>query len=115
MSNVGKKYIWSFFNSAAGRIAIVTDEKDVAKAVKVYQELGYKNIDKIEFISEAYAGEKDIALEQRLQQAQTKIEQYERARQSYLQACDELEAHANQPDIVLSIVSELRQALEGTE
>jgi paraquat-inducible protein B len=148
MSNIAKKYIWSFFNPAAGRTAIVTDEKDVAKAVEIYKELGYKNIDKIEFISEAYAGEKDI--EQRLQQAQAKIdeleqsfnstaevaeqfmkdkhfymdelkkaeakiEQYEKARQSYLQACDELEAHADQPDIVLSIVSELRQALEGTE
>jgi hypothetical protein len=55
MSNVAKKYIWSFFNPAAGRVAIVTDEKDVAKAVEIYKELGYKNIDKIEFISEAYA------------------------------------------------------------
>jgi hypothetical protein len=50
---------------------------------------------------------------ERFGQAQAKIEQYEKARQSYLQACDELEAHANEPDIVLSIVSELRQALEG--
>ena len=50
---------------------------------------------------------------ERLKQAQAKIEQYERARQSYLQACDELEAYANEPDIVLSIVSELRAALEG--
>jgi chromosome segregation ATPase len=54
-----------------------------------------------------------MELYEKLQQAQAKIEQYERARQSYLQACDELEAHANKPDIVLSIVSELRQALEG--
>jgi chromosome segregation ATPase len=54
-----------------------------------------------------------LTLLEQLQQAQAKIEQYERARQSYLQACDELEAHANEPDIVLSIVSELRQALEG--
>jgi hypothetical protein len=60
MSNVAKKYIWSFFNPAAGRVAIVTDEKDVAKAVEVYKELGYKNIDKIEFICEAYAEEKTI-------------------------------------------------------
>lgn len=48
-------------------------------------------------------------LENKLQQANEKIE---KARQSYLQACDELEAHANNPDIVLSIVSELKQALE---
>jgi hypothetical protein len=60
MSNVTKKYIWSFFNPAAGRTAIVTDEKDVAKAVEIYKELGYKNIDKIEFICEAYAEEKTI-------------------------------------------------------
>lgn len=58
MSNVAKKYIWSFFNSAAGRTAIVTDEKDVAKAVEIYKELGYKNIDTIEFVCEAYAEEK---------------------------------------------------------
>jgi hypothetical protein len=58
MSNVAKKYIWSFFNPAAGCVAIVTDEKDVAKAVEVYKELGYKNIDKIEFVCEAYAEEK---------------------------------------------------------
>ena len=60
MSNVSKKYIWSFFNSAAGRTTIVTDEKDVAKAVKVYQELGYKNVDTIEFVGEAYTEEKTI-------------------------------------------------------
>jgi hypothetical protein len=53
-------------------------------------------------------------LREQFEQAQAKIEQYEKARQSYLQACDELEAHANEPDIVLSIVSELRQALEGS-
>lgn len=70
MSNVAKKYIWSFFNPAAGRVAIVTDEKDVAKAVDIYKELGYKNIDKIEFISEAYAEDKG----EQLQQAQEKIE-----------------------------------------
>jgi hypothetical protein len=58
MSNVAKKYIWSFFNAAVGQTAIVTDEKDVAKAVEVYKELGYKNIDKIEFVCEAYAEEK---------------------------------------------------------
>jgi hypothetical protein len=58
MSNVAKKYIWSFFNPAAGRVAIVTDEKDVAKAVEIYKELGYKNIDKIEFVCEVYAEEK---------------------------------------------------------
>lgn len=39
-----------------------------------------------------------------------KVERYEKARQSYLQACDELEGHA---DIVRSIISELRAALEG--
>jgi hypothetical protein len=55
MSNVAKKYIWSFFNSAAGRTAIITDEKDVAKAVEIYKGLGYKNIDTIEFVCEAYA------------------------------------------------------------
>jgi hypothetical protein len=54
MNNIAKKYIWSFFNSAAGRTTIITNEKDVAKAVKVYQELGYKNVDTIEFVGEAY-------------------------------------------------------------
>jgi hypothetical protein len=58
MSNVTTKYLWSFFNSAVGRTTIITDEKDVAKAVEIYKELGYKNIDTIEFIGEAYAEEK---------------------------------------------------------
>ena len=49
------------------------------------------------------------------EQLQQEIERLTRARQSYLQACDELEAHVNEPDIVLSIVSELRAALEGEE
>jgi hypothetical protein len=72
MSNVAKKYIWSFFNSAVGRTAIVTDENDVAKAVEIYKELGYKNIDKIEFISEAYAEEN--GLKRQFERAQEEIE-----------------------------------------
>ncbi|MGG3920990.1 hypothetical protein ABEV41_03400 [Geobacillus thermodenitrificans] len=53
-----------------------------------------------------------LALLERFEEAQAKIEQYERARKSYLRACDELEAHANEPDVILSIVSELRVALK---
>jgi hypothetical protein len=42
-------------------------------------------------------------------------DRFEQARKSYLQACEELEAHAHNPKIVLSIVEELKQALEKGE
>ncbi|MGG3987425.1 hypothetical protein [Bacillus smithii] len=58
--------------------------------------------------------EKVSKLQKENKQFKQKIEQLENAQKSYLQACDELESHANNPNIVLSIVSELREALKGS-
>ncbi|MED4883147.1 hypothetical protein [Bacillus smithii] len=58
--------------------------------------------------------EKVSKLQKENKQLKQKIEQFENAQKSYLQACDELEAHVNNPNIVLSIVSELREALKGS-
>lgn len=58
--------------------------------------------------------EKVSKLQKENNQLKQKIGQLENVQKTYLQACDELEAHAENPDIVLSIVSELREALKGS-
>lgn len=90
------KDIFQFLNELREKCRSLTNEKDIFEngVIKVPIE----DLDKLIGIVE---------------QKQKEIERYRKACQSYLQACDELEAYANEPNFVLSIVSELREALEA--
>lgn len=57
--------------------------------------------------------EEERRLEEKVKELEAKVDQHKNYIKSYLQACDEILARRDNPDIVASIAGELKNALEA--